>query len=77
MDAHFTSVGRFELDNGPKIGYRHRCEESYKSRLAVSLESHMLPSISRQQEPLQLRGIQVKLLRGPVHSLPARNVNGH
>src|SRR5262249_13342695 len=44
-----------------------------KSRLTPSLAP---PTVGRHQEPFQLTGVEVQLLRGPIHALSASNVNG-
>jgi hypothetical protein len=74
MNAHFASADGFELDYAARIGGRCRCDEFYKSRLAAS---PALPTVGGHQEPLQLPGVEMQLLRGPVHAFPTSNVNGH
>jgi hypothetical protein len=74
VDAHFASASGFELDDAAGIGGRYRCDEFYKPRLTTCLA---LPAVAGHQEPLQLSGVQVQLLRGSVYALPPSNVNRH
>jgi hypothetical protein len=64
MDAHLASTGGFELDQA--LGTRRPRDQFDKSRPARCLR---LPFVSRYKQPLQFAGIQVQLLRGPVHAL--------
>jgi hypothetical protein len=73
MDAHFASAGGFELDDASRSGGRYRCDEFYKLWLTASLAPTTTGS---HQEPFQLTGVEVQLLRGPIHALSASDVNG-
>jgi hypothetical protein len=74
MDAHLASAGGFELNYAARTGNRNRCNEFYKSRLALSLA---VAPVGSHQEPFQFSGVEVQLLRRPIHALPTSNVDSH